>query len=401
MHVRVAGAVYGIAAVAWLVSACGSESPSMLPPMADAGDSGVIQPPPDGGTPPPPRRDAGPPVDNPPCTGAVRWTDISSAQIQALGGASAQSYPGGVSGVVINRLTGDVSMHIVGFGIWRSSDRGGSWTRIDQNTIDASGGRSETGWSIQVDQDTPTRMAVFTLDGTAGYTADGTTWHRWAESGWGRNWDFGAVDWSSPQGLTIFGVLHETSPTNQFVVSTDGGAHWSQTNSGHVAPTVGVVDARTFLASRGAGIERSTDLGATWTRVSSVTPLSHVVTRFRNRFYVTTLDGLLVSADGGQSWRAQGVGIPGQRMYQGPYFGADENTIVIGTHPSDNLWASGSRIYKSTDGGESWQRIVDAPAGMGFPVSFAWFGSFAWDPVHDTYYVSAMSNPAYRLDCAP
>src|SRR5262249_41897366 len=153
-------------------------------------------------------------------------TDISTPQITMLGGPAAQSYPTGVSGVVTNRLTGDVMINIVGFGIWRSGDHGQTWTRIDQNTIDASGGRSETGWTIQVDQDNPARVAVFTLDGTAGYTNDGVTWHRWADSGWGRNWDFGAVDWSSEGALTIFGVLHETDPRNRFVISTDGGGSW-------------------------------------------------------------------------------------------------------------------------------------------------------------------------------
>lgn len=258
--------------------------------------------------------DAGPAI---PCDeDEVRWTDISTEQIDALGGMAAQSYPGGVSGVVVNRLTGDVTINIVGFGIWRSSDRGESWTRIDGETIDMGGGRSETGWTIQVDQDDPTRMAVFTLDGTAGSTTDGVTWRQWAYSGWGRNWDFGAVDWSSPDALTIFGVLHETSPRDQFAISTDGGRSWSEYGAARVAPTVGVVDSRTLLASRGSGIERSEDLGESWTMVSAVTPQSRVVTRFRDRFYVTAEGGLLVSADRGLTWEEQGTAIEGQMMFQ-------------------------------------------------------------------------------------
>src|SRR5204863_9992115 len=123
-----------------------------------------------------------------------------------------QAYPGGVSGVVVDRLTGELTAQIVGFGLWRSAGRGAAWTRIDQTTLDPSGGRSENGGSIQIDQAAPQRIAVFTLDGAAGYTADGVTWHRWADSGWGRNWDFGAVDWSSSAAQTVFGVLHETTP---------------------------------------------------------------------------------------------------------------------------------------------------------------------------------------------
>jgi hypothetical protein len=339
----------------------------------------------------------------PPCQGRLTWTDVSSAQIAALGGASAQSYPGGVSGVVVDRLTGDVTAHIVGFGLWRSSDRGATWRRIDQMTLDANGGRSENGWSIQVDQEAPARLAVFTLDGTAGYTADGVTWHRWTDSGWGRNWDFGAVDWSSSSAQTVFGVLHETTPRDLYELSTRGGAAWSAMNDGAVARMVGVVDASTLVATRTTGIERSTDLGAHWTQVSTITSSGHVAVRFEGKLYVTTSTGLLVSGDGGQSWAPQGAGIPGVVMFQGPFFGADARTMVVGVQDADNSFAAtGSSIYKTTDGGATWSKVVDMPSVSGsFPISLSWYGSFGWDPASDTYYVSSMSNPLLRLDCAP
>jgi hypothetical protein len=340
---------------------------------------------------------------NPPCTGPITWTDVSSAQIAALGGASAQSYPGGVSGVVVNRLTGDVTTHIVGFGLWRSTDRGATWARVDQQTLDASGGRTETGWGMQVDQEDPKRMAVFTLDGTAASTADGVTWRRWADSGWGRNWDFGAVDWSSAAAQTVFGVLHETTPRNKYELSTTGGGAWSAMNGDNIAPMVGVVDASTLIATRTTGIERSTDLGAHWTTVSNVTPSGHVAVRFGGKLYVTTPTGLLVSADQGQTWAPHGVGIQGLIMFQGPWFGADDKTMVVGVQDADNSFgATGSSVYKTTDGAATWNKVVDMPHVSGtFPISLSWYGSFAWDPGRDTYYVSSMSNPLLRLDCAP
>lgn len=76
--------------------------------------------------------------------------------------------------------------------------------------------------------------------------------------------------------------------------------------------------------------------------------------------------------------------------------------MVVGAQPDANLFGGGSAIYKTVDGGETWARVAGVlPAGEGFPISFAWYGSFAWDPVHDVYYVSTMSKPAFRLDCAP
>jgi hypothetical protein len=345
---------------------------------------------------------SGPIVPTPGCTGEPRWTDISSTKISELGGASAQSYPAGVSGVLVNHLTGDVTIHIVGFGLWRSSDKGDSWTRIDDNVVDKNGGRCETGWGLQADPEDPTRIASFTLDGTAGYTPDGTAWQLWAESGWGRNWDFGAVDWSSAGAQTIFGVLHETSPRSVYLISTDGGASWSKMDNGRVANTVGVIDENTLIATRTSGIERSTNLGDSWTSVSDVTPLGHVFLKFKGNYYVTTASGILVSTDQGMSWQQQGVAIPNAKMFQGPYFGDDENTMVVGTQPDDNAFGGGSAIYKTSDGGASWTKIAEVPSpGNGFPISFAWYGSFAWDPTSDTYYASSMSNPVYRLDCSP
>jgi hypothetical protein len=340
----------------------------------------------------------GNPVTSMPCMSTPRWSDVSTAQINQLGGMAAQSYPGGCSGTLVNRLTGDVVIKIIGFGIWKSTDKGMTWARIDQNKIDMGGGRCENGWSMQVDQDNPTRMAVFTLDGSAGYTADGTTWKQWTHAPWGRNWDYGSVDWSSPTAQTIIGVEHE-KPSQVVTLSTDGGTTWTELTTfdvaGGSAAMVGAIDATTLIGSRGNGIVRSTDKGATWNMVSTVNPLTHVPQRFNNKFYLTTNAGLLVSADQGATWKPQGAAIPGAFMMQGPFFGADENTMVVGTNSTNNNGTGTSSIYKSSDGGAHWTKVIDSPKDF----NFVWFGNFSWDPVHDLYYTTRMTQPAFRLDC--
>src|ERR1041385_2139037 len=101
-----------------------------------------------------------------------KWTDVSSSLLQSLtNSATKQAWPGGCSGVVVNRKNGDVTIKVVGFGLWRSSDKGKNWKRVDENTIS---GRDETGWATSSDQNAPTRIASFSLDGTAGWTPDGT-----------------------------------------------------------------------------------------------------------------------------------------------------------------------------------------------------------------------------------
>jgi len=125
-----------------------------------------------------------------------------------------------------------------------------------------------------------------------------------------------------------------------------------------------------------------------------------VAVRVSGKYYVTSEKGLLVSADQGKSWQQQGAAVPDTKMFLGPYFGADEKTMVVGTQKTDNPFGGDSSIYKTSDGGASWTKIADVPTpGNAFPISYAWYGSFAWDPLSDTYYTSSMSNPAYRLDC--
>ena len=79
-----------------------------------------------------------------PAHAAVGWTDISSTLVERLGKSGAKPiWPGGCSGVVANRLNGDVTIKVVGSGLWRSSDKGKTWQRIDNENIS---GRDETGW---------------------------------------------------------------------------------------------------------------------------------------------------------------------------------------------------------------------------------------------------------------
>src|SRR2546425_10540810 len=99
---------------------------------------------------------------------ADRWTDISSPLLERLTNSGAKAaWPGGCSGVVVNRTNGDVTIKVVGLGLWRSSDKAKTWQRIDDNAIS---GRDETGWATSGDQNVPTRMASFSPAGSPGWT---------------------------------------------------------------------------------------------------------------------------------------------------------------------------------------------------------------------------------------
>jgi hypothetical protein len=63
---------------------------------------------------------------------ADTWIDISDSQTGQLG---KQPWPGGCAGTVVNRLNGDVMVNMVGNGLWKTSDQGKTWSRLDGGVV--------------------------------------------------------------------------------------------------------------------------------------------------------------------------------------------------------------------------------------------------------------------------
>jgi photosystem II stability/assembly factor-like uncharacterized protein len=280
-----------------------------------------------------------------------------------------------------------VNIKVVGLGLWRSSDQGKNWQRIDDDTVS---GRDETGWATSADQNTPMRMASFSLDGSAGWTTDGVHWQRFTSLG--RNWDFGSVDWAAAIPKTIIAAKHETTPPGEVYVTQDAGVTWKQVSI-HLAgksdrlSMVGVLDATRFIYSHADGIHRSTDAGGTWTKVSTINPQTRIPVLFRGTSYLGSTNGLIVSKDLGATWHPQGAPV---NIWQGPFFGRDEKEILI-------VGKDGAFITRNA--GEAWTRVAGLkPKEGGFVFTPNWFGCYAWDPVNNILYASAMGNPVYKLD---
>jgi photosystem II stability/assembly factor-like uncharacterized protein len=157
-------------------------------------------------------------------------------------------------------------------------------------------------------------------------------------------------------------------------VSTDGGAHWTQTLRGSatdvvVHPTIpstlflGVAEFQPGYA-RG-GIYRSVDYGATWKRVRKF-PYASAATRDvklaaspRNadRLYAfiggTLKDGrldirLLVSSDRGESWSNQkAAGVDPAQFGYNTFVAADPNRV-------DTVYVGARDLYISSDAGLTW-----------------------------------------------
>jgi hypothetical protein len=319
---------------------------------------------------------------------ADRWTDISSPLLERLTNSGAKpAWPGGCSGVVVNRTNGDVTIKVVGLGLWRSADKSQTWQRIDDNTIS---GRDETGWATSVDQNAPIRIASFSLDGSAGWTTDGIRWRSFTSLG--RNWDFGSVDWATPVPKTIIAAKHETTPAGEVYLTKDGGVSWKKLsiylneNRGKIS-MVGAMDATTLIYSNGDGIHHSRDAGATWTKVSPTNPQTRVPVLFRGAHYLGSTNGLLVSKDLGANWQAHGGAV---NIVQGPFFGRDEKEMLV-------IGKDG--IFMTRNAGETWKQVANLkPKEGGFVFTPNWFGCYAWDPVNNILYASSMGNPVFKME---
>lgn len=322
-----------------------------------------------------------------PSRAADQWTDVSSGLLARLTNSGAKiEWPGGCSGVVVNRTTGIVTIKVVGLGLWRSADQGANWVRIDGETIS---GRDETGWATSVDPGSPERIASFSLDGTAGWTTDGIRWQRFTSLG--RNWDFGSVDWATPVPKTIIAAKHETTPPGEVYVTTDGGMAWNRlsihlTGNRDRVSMVGALGAKTLIYCNGEGIQRSTDLGATWTKVSPENPQTRIPVTFRGAHFLGGANGLIVSRDKGETWKVEGGTV---NIWQGPFFGRDEKEMLV---------VGKDGVFLTRDEGKSWKHVADLKAKeSGFLFTANWFGSYAWDPVNNLLYASSMGNAVYQL----
>ena len=317
----------------------------------------------------------------------AKWVDISSKVVQQVTAEGQKTaWPGETAGVAVDPVSGDVYLIVTGQGIWKSTDLGQAFVRVDGGKVS---GRCETSFAINFDSGGK-RLACFMLDGKCAWSGDsGQTWNAFTDVG--RNWDYAAVDWSTDSVQSIFAALHESG--GQVMFSGDGGKTWSklfQDAEFDKSGGLGIFDAKTLVyTQKGKGIQRSTDAGQTWTKVSDREPIGRLVCIRNNTAYWLASAGLLVSSDKGVTWSMQGQAVEASI---GPYLDPkDGQRIVV---------AGAKGIFRTDDGGENWKPVARLPAGFEKLPKAGWYTNVAWDPVHDVFYTSLMGKPTYRLESA-
>jgi photosystem II stability/assembly factor-like uncharacterized protein len=172
--------------------------------------------------------------------------------------------------------------------------------------------------------------------------------------------------------------------------STNGGHTWEAKTRGltqehtymlSAVPRNGDVDV--FVGTEPAHLFRSRDYGESWEELPALRTvpdaekwrfpgephLAHVKTLDYDRrdprtLYVGIETGaLLKSSDGGQSWRElDSYSRPDDEVWK------DVHRLVVDPVEPDVVWmATGVGIYRSADGGETWDRLSGGKAGTAYP----------------------------------
>ncbi|MYD96404.1 MAG: hypothetical protein F4X98_03320 [Gammaproteobacteria bacterium] len=155
---------------------------------------------------------------------------------------------------------------------------------------------------------------------------------------------------------------------NGLQVSRDRGESWTATPVGGLEGNVRTVavypdDPHRLLAgSDQAGLYRSDDNGATWSRLDS--PMEgmeiwsiDVDPEDERNIYVGTRPEGFRSRDGGSSWEALPMGVDRSAMLYPPR----TTKIVVDPRDSKVVWAGTevNGVYRSEDRGDSWRRLPD------------------------------------------
>jgi PKD repeat protein len=328
-----------------------------------------------------------------PSSQAGNWISLGPAQIPAPG-------PAGYEG--LGRLN-TVSFHptdpnklYVGApsgGFWYSNDAGNTWTTTTDTlpTLGVS--------SIIVDYSNTSSILIGTGDRDAG---DAPGMGVFKSTNGGLAW----APWKTGMGnVTVGNMLQH--PSNPLIMlaatsggvyrSTDGGANWTKSKSGDFKDIkFKPGDPNTVYAATGPNFFRSTDNGVTFTQVTSGLPGGQravIGVSAANSSYVYLLVsnsssgflGLYRSADAGLNftarstspnildWSCDGSGTGGQGWY--------DLALAVNPTNAEMLYVGGVNIWKSTNGGTSWN------------INSHWYGGCGVPAVHaDCHYLTYSPN---------
>ncbi len=301
------------------------------------------------------------------------WYNISPSNISANPNNPFDNY--GFNSIVIHPTTPSTLYMGTNYqGLWRSTNSGVSWTKINTGT---GGSLLDQGrnWALAIDPHNPS--IIWT---TSGYGAGGPL----------KSTD-GGVSWvklpagSPTRGDDVYSIAIDPYTPNHILLqwhytwngdiaagvseSFNGGQSWTN----HAAPSgsnwgagnmVAFMDnGQTWLVgSQGGGVWRTTNSGTNWTQVST-SNITHgatfALTKYGGSYYMALENGVLTSSNGGQTWTNISAGLP-STYYSNV---ASDGTYLYTTQSFPNLAGFGSSLqwYRRPISSGSWTAMTNSP----------------------------------------
>lgn len=268
-----------------------------------------------------------------------------------------------------------------GGGVWKTSDGGASWTRLDgvpaQQSVSA----------VALDPKNPKVVVAGTYDAGIWRSADGgATWkqvHK-KKTPNERLADVVTIVFDPKNSAIAYAGTDSEGEVSGVLKSTDGGVTWKESDEGLVRPyyarvfalAVDPSEPSTIYAGTADGLWRSTDAAATWKLVEGGIGDDRVDS------IAIDSDGTVIAGAIGALWYSS----DGKTWAQGKSGRIDLAGDTIGALAADparpSVFYAGvpNYVLKSTDGGATWASIAD---------QFNWitFRSLAVDPTrHDALF---------------
>lgn len=237
---------------------------------------------------------------------------------------------GGHIGSMVN--TGSALIVTANPGIYRSTNNGDTWQRLTQ------------GLAVP-------HNAALTLNGSTLYAGTFQGVHKSTDGG--DTWTYLSTGLPEDmvRALTVSGTTLVAGTTNNGVYrSTDGGQNWSAAATQPTSPDVRsiAVSGTTLVAATFGGVFTSADGGQNWT-ARGITDYEgfSVLTVGSNCYYGTYGGGVYLSTDDGLTWAQTNSGIDDPYT---KYVYSDGSKLFAGN------------LFQSTNGGQTWTRLVNSPA---------------------------------------